>query len=101
MPTIPPHPHHNRRDVRHSRRDVLRWAAAGAALAGAAPFLPACSSASSPVAGTEAGPARRGGRLRAGIVGGSAKDSLDAHRPVTHPDEARVIQLYDTLATYD
>jgi len=51
--------------------------------------------------GATSGAARRGGRLRVGIVGGSAKDSLDAHTPVTHPDEARVIQLYDTLATYD
>jgi peptide/nickel transport system substrate-binding protein len=39
--------------------------------------------------------------LRAGIVGGSAKDSLNAHNPITHPDQSRVIQLYDTLATYD
>lgn len=42
-----------------------------------------------------------GGTLRVGIVGGSAKDTLDAHAPVTHPDEARAISLYDTLTTYD
>jgi peptide/nickel transport system substrate-binding protein len=83
-----------------SRRDILRWAAA-AALAAATPALSACGSATATGAATSGGPARRGGRLRAGIVGGSAKDTLDAHAPVTHPDEARVIQLYDTLATYD
>ena len=48
-----------------------------------------------------AGTPKKGGTLRVGIVGGSAKDSLDAHNPVTHPDEARAISLYDTLTTYD
>jgi len=86
---------------RYHRRDLLRWAAAGAALAGTASLVPGCSSGSAPAPTTAGGPARRGGRLRAGIVGGSAKDSLDAHSPVTHPDEARVIQLYDTLVSYD
>jgi peptide/nickel transport system substrate-binding protein len=85
-----------------SRRDVLRLAAAGAVLLGTGPVLSACSSQAVPASGAAAaGDRRRGGRLRAGIVGGSAKDSVDAHTPVTHPDEARVIQLYDTLATYD
>jgi peptide/nickel transport system substrate-binding protein len=42
-----------------------------------------------------------GGTLRVGIVGGSSKDTLDAHSPLTHPDEARAIQLYEPLATYD
>lgn len=58
--------------------------------------------------GSSAGPdvadnaaAQSGGTLRVGIVGGSTKDSLDPHSPVTHPDEARAIQLYATLATYD
>lgn len=83
-----------------TRRDVLRMAAAGVALLAAGPVA-ACSSQAAPGATGTGGPPRRGGRLRAGIVGGSAKDSLDAHSPVTHPDEARVLQLYDTLATYD
>jgi peptide/nickel transport system substrate-binding protein len=85
-----------------SRRDVLRLAAASAAVIGAGPLLASCSSQTTPAGGSaSAAQPRRGGRLRAGIVGGSAKDTLDAHRPVTHPDEARAIQLYDTLATYD
>lgn len=38
-----------------------------------------------------------GGALIIGVAGGSEKDSLDAHRPITHPDEARVLQLFDRL----
>ncbi|OLB79705.1 MAG: peptide ABC transporter substrate-binding protein [Actinobacteria bacterium 13_2_20CM_2_71_6] len=87
--------------IPRSRRDVLRWAAAIAALGATTPLLPACSSTPIATTATSAGPARRGGRLRVGLVGGSGKDSVDAHAPVTHPDEARVMQLYDTLAAYD
>ncbi len=47
------------------------------------------------------GTPKQGGTLRVGLVGGSVKDSLDAGTPITHPDEARVIALYDTLTTYD
>lgn len=63
----------------------------------------ACSSndAAAKIAGDASATPVSGGTLRVGIVGGSAKDSLDAHGPITHPDEARAIQLYDTLATYD
>ena len=78
---------------------------AAAAFTAAIATLTACSSATTPAntdSGTGAkGDPKPGGNLRVGIVGGSAKDSLDAHSPVTHPDEARVISLYDTLATYD
>lgn len=59
------------------------------------------SGGSTPGTGGDAGTPQDGGALSVGIVGGSAKDSLDAHSPVTHPDEARVIALYDTLATFD
>lgn len=74
-----------------------------ASLATLALSLTACTSEQSGPAGSEAagGPPQPGGTLRVGIVGGSIKDTVDAHSPVTHPDEARVIQLYDTLATYD
>lgn len=77
-----------------TRRDVLRWAVAGGAV-----LLAGCGTQAAP--GAAGGPPRRGGRLRAGIVGGSAKDTLDVHAPVTHPDEARVLQLYDSLLCYD
>jgi peptide/nickel transport system substrate-binding protein len=86
-----------------SRRGLLRLTAAGAVLAGFGGTLAACSSAADPnaAAGSGGGSPRPGGRLRVGVVGGSAKDSLNAHGPVTHPDEARVINLYDTLTCYD
>jgi peptide/nickel transport system substrate-binding protein len=84
-----------------SRRRLRGWfsaAVAGVMLLASA----ACSSGTAATDGAQAaGSPQAGGSLRVGIVGGSAKDSLDAHTPVTHPDEARVIQLYDTLATYD
>ncbi|WP_125611573.1 ABC transporter substrate-binding protein [Specibacter cremeus] len=72
--------------------------ALGASLLGMA----ACSSGvPSGQGGAAVSEPQHGGDLRVGIVGGSAKDTLDAHSPVTHPDEARAIQLYDTLASYD
>lgn len=66
----------------------------------------ACSSngsnnSSDPSSSGAQGKPTKGGDLRVGIVGGSAKDTLDAHAPITHPDEARTIALFDTLATYD
>lgn len=71
-------------------------------LVGASIALAACSGGSGGATPAAAeGTPTPGGALRVGIVGGSAKDTLDAHSPVTHPDEARAIQLYDTLATYD
>ncbi|MET3920235.1 ABC transporter substrate-binding protein [Arthrobacter sp. UYEF20] len=65
--------------------------------------LSGCSSgaAADPAAAAAGSTPKPGGNLRVGLVGGSAKDTLDAHAPVTHPDEARAIQLYDTLASYD
>lgn len=78
---------------------------AAAASVAAIATLAACSSGGKPAdPGSDPasqGDPKPGGTLRVGIVGGSAKDSLDAHSPVTHPDQARVISLYDTLATYD
>lgn len=50
--------------------------------------------------GAEAGDPVAGGSLTVGVVGGSVKDTLDAHVPVTHPDQARVVQLYSTLVDY-
>jgi peptide/nickel transport system substrate-binding protein len=69
--------------------------ASGGALAG-------CGTAAIPGASAEAqGSGGSAGRLRIGVTGGSVKDSLDAHSPVTHPDEARVVNLYDSLGAFD
>ncbi|MGH3519734.1 MAG: ABC transporter substrate-binding protein [Haloechinothrix sp.] len=84
-----------------SRRDVLRLSLYGAAAAGTATFLSGCASAAIPGAKAGRSASGVGGRLRVGIVGGSVKDTLDAHLPVTHPDQARLINLYDGLATFD
>lgn len=83
------------------RRDFLRMASAGAIALGAAPLLSACGSADTGPKPVLDGPPRRGGRLRIGVAGGSAKDTLDAHVPVSQADIARVLQLHDTLASYD
>lgn len=83
--------------TRLSRRDLLRLGGLGAG----AMFLSSCASAAIPGATIASGPAGAGGRLRVGVVGGSIKDTVDAHIPVTHPDQARLINLYDGLATFD
>jgi peptide/nickel transport system substrate-binding protein len=86
--------------VPHRRHLGLVLASASAALLLA---VTGCSAGSAAAGGQNqaAGSPRSGGTLRVGVVGGSAKDTLDAHNPVTHPDEARAIQLYDTLENYD
>lgn len=61
-----------------------------------------CSSSGADSSGASgSGTPKKGGEMTVGVVGGSAKDSLDAHKAVTHPDEARVIQLYDGLMEQD
>lgn len=84
----------------HRRPKTLRTLTA-ALLTATMIGLAGCSSAVAPSVDAANSAPKDGGTLRVGIVGGSAKDSLDAHSPVTHPDEARAIQLYETLATYD
>ncbi|CAM00325.1 peptide/nickel transport system substrate-binding protein [Saccharopolyspora erythraea NRRL 2338] len=84
-----------------SRRDFFRYVAAGATAAGAGAVATGCAGGAVRKAPLPSGPPRYGGRLRVGIVGGSSKDTLDAHAPVTHPDQARVFQLYDTLLRFN
>ena len=84
-----------------NRRDFLRYVAAGATAAGAGAIVTGCAGGAVRKAPLPSGPPRYGGRLRVGVVGGSSKDTLDAHAPVTHPDQARVFQLYDTLLRFN
>ncbi|WP_027946796.1 ABC transporter substrate-binding protein [Amycolatopsis taiwanensis] len=84
-----------------NRRDFLRYLAAGAVALGSGAGLAGCAGGPVRKAPLPSGPPRYGGRLRVGVVGGSSKDTLDAHAPVTHPDEARVFQLYETLMRFD
>jgi peptide/nickel transport system substrate-binding protein len=84
-----------------SRRDFLRYVAAGATALGSGAIVTGCSRGAPRKAPLPSGPPRYGGKLRVGVVGGSSKDSLDAHAPVTHPDQARVFQLYETLLRFN
>jgi peptide/nickel transport system substrate-binding protein len=85
-----------------SRRGLLRggalvgFAAAARGLTGCAGDRP-----DRQVSGTDLRPHRRGGVLRVGVTGGSAKDTLDPHRPPTYPDQARVSNLYEPLFLRD
>ncbi|HEU4973855.1 MAG TPA: ABC transporter substrate-binding protein [Baekduia sp.] len=91
-----------------TRRELLRGTAAGTlALAGSS-LLAACGSSSSTSGGSQqaaaatTGNIKRGGTLRAGVAGGSAKDTIDAHMGgTTDADVARGFQLYEPLAIRD
>lgn len=87
-----------------SRRQVLRGAGAGLALAGAGGLLAACGGGSSTSAltgsagGSGGGKPIHGGTLRIGAIGGSNADTLDAHELLSNADFARAPQLYNALA---
>jgi peptide/nickel transport system substrate-binding protein len=80
------------------RRDLLRCGALLAASLPAAGLLSACSATR--VAAPSGKPVR-GGALRVGVSGGSAKDTLDPHNPLAYPDQARVVNLYEPLFYHD
>jgi peptide/nickel transport system substrate-binding protein len=80
-----------------SRRQLLKYSGLSAAGLVGASALAACGS-KSPVA---AGPQRSGGVLVHGATGGSSKDTIDPHQPVTNPDIARVSNLYEPLLFWD
>ncbi len=97
---------------RMSRRKFLRGVGATGAGLALGPLLAACGdSTTTTTAGgtatTAAGEttttvaATKGGSLRVGIVGGSAKDTLDPGRSSFEPDNAFVTQLYDGLMGLD
>jgi peptide/nickel transport system substrate-binding protein len=78
-----------------TRRQLLRGGGlAGVALLTAGP-LAACGTTSQSSAAN--GPRKQGGVLTVGATGGGAKDTLDPHGPVTYPDQARVLNLYEPL----
>lgn len=82
-----------------SRRNLLQYTGLAAAAVGGAELLTACGSDSS--GGGSDGPQKSGGVLIHGATGGSSKDTLDAHRPVTNPDIARVSNLFEPLLFWD
>ncbi|AFR10107.1 MULTISPECIES: ABC transporter substrate-binding protein [Nocardiopsis] len=81
-----------------SRRSLLKASAAGAALA---PVLAACGGSDSGSGGGAEGEPQRGGRLKIGVAGGGANDTLDAHDPTDNVDIARNFALYAALMRYD
>jgi peptide/nickel transport system substrate-binding protein len=81
-----------------ARRDLLRSGALLAASLPAAGLLTACSANQ---AASSKGKPVRGGALRVGVSGGSAKDTLDPHNPLAYPDQARVVNLYEPLFYHD
>jgi len=90
---------------RLTRRDLLKGAAgvAGVAVLGG-PLLAACggdtdtATSPSPAAASPI----KGGHIRSGVSGGSAKDSLDAHTAyLTVPQIGMQWQLYDALLGFD
>ncbi|GAB3559298.1 ABC transporter substrate-binding protein [Spelaeicoccus albus] len=79
-----------------SRRRLL-----GAGMtAGAGAMLVACGGPAGEIEAPKGEP-ERGGRLRVGLTGGGASDTLDAHLPVNTTDIARCINLYETLLYYN
>jgi peptide/nickel transport system substrate-binding protein len=77
-----------------TRRDLLRRGGLLGLAVTAGGMLSACGGGD-PAPAVVAG--KPGGVLRVGATGGGAKDSLDPHNPVTYPDQARVLNLYEPL----
>lgn len=87
----------------YTRRDVLKGAAGVAGAVTLGSFLAACgggetTTSASPSA---AGSPKKGGSLKVGIVGGSAKDTADPHFAAFEPDIAIQYQVYDGLTGID
>ena len=91
------------REFELSRRDLLRYAAQGAALVGTGGLLATDrrrvtrSSATAAMAPR----AKRGGTLQAGLSGGSSSDTLDPQNWVNLVDGARVYSLFNPLVDFD
>src|SRR5665647_425997 len=88
-----------------TRRQALRGAATLGGVMAFSPIIAACggegaSLASSPTGVASAAP-KKGGSLKIGIVGGSAKDTLDGQVPSSEPSNCFTYQLYDALMGYD
>lgn len=88
--------------IERKQRVTRVTASMTAALAALALTLSSCNSTdnSNNPSGSGGSPVR-GGEFTIGSVGGSAKDTLDAKAPYSYPDMARVLNLYDTLVTFD
>jgi peptide/nickel transport system substrate-binding protein len=80
------------------RRTFLKSGLVAAATLGSSGVLTACgSSSSSPSTNS---PPRHGGTLRAGLVGGTSSDTLDADNSLSYVDYARLLQLYNSPVVF-
>jgi peptide/nickel transport system substrate-binding protein len=77
-----------------TRRDLLRRGALLGLAVTAGGTLTGCAGGDATPAAV---PGKPGGVLRVGATGGGVKDTLDPHNPVTYPDQARVLNLYEPL----
>lgn len=93
----------NSADWNLSRRELLKYSGAGAASVAAVGGLAACGGGGSGGSGGggTGGAQGSGGILVHGATGGSSKDTLDPHRPVTAADIARCNNLYEPLLFWD
>jgi peptide/nickel transport system substrate-binding protein len=83
-------------DRKVSRRRLLQYSSLSVAGVAGVSGLAGCSDSSSD-SDASSGPQQTGGTLVHGATGGSSKDTLDPHAPVTNPDIARCNNLYEPL----
>jgi len=90
------------RGKRVTRRSLLKGSAAVGGLAALGPLASACGGdeEATTTASPTAGP-KKGGSLRVGIVGGSAKDTADPQMASFEPDIAIQYNVYEGLAAFD
>ncbi|MGA8210662.1 MAG: ABC transporter substrate-binding protein [Nocardioidaceae bacterium] len=88
-------------DGQMSRRRLLQYSGLAVAGVAGASLLSACGGSDSGGGGGGGGAQKTGGILVHGATGGSGKDSIDPHFPVTNPDIARVSNLYEPLLFWD
>jgi len=91
----------DRPELQVSRRQLLKYSGVAAAGVVGASTLAACGGGDSSDSGDGGGAQTSGGVLVHGATGGSSKDTIDPHRPVTNPDIARVNNLYEPLLFWD
>jgi peptide/nickel transport system substrate-binding protein len=96
-----PHSGYSRVQVTHrpSRRDVLKLGMVAAAGLAGLSGLTACGAV--PEKPDQTKPQLRGGTYSHGATGGGLKDTLEPYFPVTNPDIARCMQLYEPLLRWN
>jgi peptide/nickel transport system substrate-binding protein len=82
-----------------SRREFLKAGLAGSLAVGAGGLLSACGTGNTikPFTTSKIGKPQTGGRLRAGLTGGSTADTLNPLNAITNVDFSRINNLYEPL----